>query len=134
MKKFLAQLTAACITVSALADPLPEIDRSNIEYKSPAEALQTLRSKPGVELSVQGGWTIAYEPSLHVIWSFAPEQHASYPSVVKRAIVEENGTVFVKMDVKCKASKEACDDLVREFIQLNEAMRASFQTNQHKAK
>lgn len=80
-------------------------------------------------MSVQGGWTIAYEPASHVIWSFAPEKHASYPSVVKRAIVEKDRTVFVQMDVKCKASKEVCDELVREFMQLNEAIRSSFQTN-----
>lgn len=116
------------------ADPLPEVERSNIEYKSPSEALAALRSKPGVEISVQGGWTIVYEPALHVIWSFAPEKHASYPSVVKRAIVEKDGTVFVKMDVKCSASKDVCDGLVREFMQLNEAMRMSIQSGARSVK
>jgi hypothetical protein len=114
--------------------PLPEVERSNIEYKSPAEALEALRSKPGVEISVQGGWTIAYEATSHVIWSFAPEKHASYPSVVKRAIVEKDGIVYLKMDVKCKASKDACDELVREFTQLNEIMRASIQADASKEK
>lgn len=126
-------LIALLLTIAAFpcvhATPLPEVEHSNIEYKSPAEALEALRSKPGVKISKQGGWTIAHESALHVIWSFAPEKHPSYPSVVKRAIVEKDGTVFVKMDVKCKASKEVCDDLVREFIQLNESMRASFQSN-----
>jgi hypothetical protein len=127
LKNFFVLFFALCTCASVQAAPLPEVERSTIEYKSPAEALEALRSKPGVEISVQGGWTIAYEPALHVIWSFAPKRHASYPSVVKRSIVEKDGTVFVKMDVKCKASKDVCDDLVREFIQLNEAMRSSFQ-------
>jgi hypothetical protein len=129
LKNFFASLVAISVLTCSQAAPLPEVERSNIEYGSPAEALEALRSKPGVEVSVQGGWTIAYEPASHVIWSFAPEKHASYPSVVKRAIVEKDRTVFVQMDVKCKASKEVCDDLVREFMQLNEAIRSSFQTN-----
>lgn len=116
--------------VTARAEPLPEVKRSNIEYKSPAEALSALRLKPGVEISVQGGWTIAHEPALHTTWSFAPEKHASYPSVVKRAIVEKDGTVSVAMNVKCQASKDACDDLVRDFIRLNEQMRLSIQSRQ----
>lgn len=119
MKNLLPALVVLCACINARAEPLPEVERSKIEYKSPAEALAALRSKPGIEISVQGGWTIAYEPASHVIWSFAPEKHASYPSVVKRAIVEKDGAVFVDMAVKCKASKDVCDDLVREFIQLN---------------
>lgn len=129
MKYFLASLLASGVFASVQAAHLPEVERSSIEYSSPAEAQEALRSKPGVEISKQGGWTIAYESASHVIWSFAPEKHPSYPSVVKRAIVEKDGTVFVEMGVKCKASKDVCDDLVREFVQLNEAMRASFQSN-----
>jgi hypothetical protein len=113
----------------AQESPLPEVEHSKIGYNSPAEALAALQSKPNVEFSVQGGWTIAYESASHVIWSFAPKSHASYPSVVKRAVVEKNGAVFLSMDVKCQASKEACDELVREFTHLNEAMRSSMQTN-----
>lgn len=117
---------SAC--AAAQASPLPEVEHSKIEYNSPAEALAALQSKPDVEISVQGGWTIAYEVASHVIWSFAPRSHASYPSVVKRAIVKRDGAVFVDMDVECPASKETCDELVREFVHLNERMRSSMQT------
>jgi hypothetical protein len=34
------------------------------------------------------------------------------------------------MNVKCQASKDACDDLVRDFIRLNEQMRLSIQSRQ----
>jgi hypothetical protein len=128
LKNLFALLFVISNCASAQVTPLPEIDRSNIEYESPADALVALRSKPGVEISVQGGWTIAYEPASHVIWSFTPEKHAAYPSVIKRAIVEKDGSVFINMDVKCKASKEICDELVRDFIQLNENMRSSMQS------
>lgn len=134
LKIFFAVSFAACGYMNVQAAPLPEVERSRIEYKSPAEALTALRLKPGVEISIQGGWTIAYEPASHVIWSFAPEKHPSYPSMVRRQIVAEDGTVFVKMDVKCRASKDVCDDLVRDFNQLNENMRLSIQAGANKEK
>lgn len=133
LKNFLSLLIVFFTCVNARAEPLPEVD-FQIEYNSPGEALSALRLKPGVEISVQGGWTIAYDPALHVTWSFAPEKHASYPSVVKRAVVAKDGTVFVNMDVKCKASKDICDELVREFLQLNEQMRLSIQSGAGSAK
>lgn len=128
MKSVLVVSFALSTCAVAQVAPLPEVERSRIEYNSPAEALAALQSKPNVEISVQGGWTIAYEAASHVLWSFSPQSHASYPSVVKRAVVERNGGVFIDMDVKCQATKQACDELVREFIHLNEAMRSSMQT------
>ena len=111
---------------------MPETEQSAIEYKSVSEALAALRAKPGTEISKQGNWTIAIEPDTNVIWSFAPEGHPAYPALVRRAVVSHDGSVFVKMDVKCHASKSACDKLVREFIQLNENMRSSFQSKENK--
>jgi len=97
-----------------------------------SEALAGLGAKKGTEISKQGDWTIVIEPDKNVIWSFAPENHPAYPAMVKRAVISEHGSVFVKMDINCKASKEACDALVHEFIQLNENMRSSFQTEEKK--
>ncbi len=111
--------------------PLPETTHSNIEYKSVSEALSELRSKPGVEISVQRNWTIVIEPKLQVIWSFAPEGHPAYPSVVKRNFVERDGKAVVDMSVKCNATKNACDALVRDFFKLNEDMNSYIQS-QHK--
>ncbi|WP_374582281.1 hypothetical protein [Pseudoduganella sp.] len=132
MKISAVLLNLICVAAIAQEAPLPEVERSSIEYKSPAEALTALRSKPGVEIDVRDGWTIAFDPESHVVWSFPPQKHASYPSVVKRKIVERDGTVFVEMGVKCGAGKSACDDLVREFVALNEAMRSSILSRQGK--
>ncbi|XLZ69129.1 hypothetical protein ABT364_21715 [Massilia sp. SR12] len=129
MKKFAVVLYFICASAIAQEAPLPEVERSSIEYRSPADALKALRTKPGVEIDVNNGWTIAFERTAHVVWSFAPEKHASFPSVVKRRIVERDGTVFVEMGVKCGATKSACDDLVREFNGLNEAMRAEMMSD-----
>ena len=132
MKRLLALTFFACVSAYAQETPLPEAEQSTIEYKSVSEALAALRAKPGTEVSKQGNWTIATEQNLNVIWSFAPEGHPAYPALVRRAIVSHDGGISVKMNVQCQASKSACDRLVHEFIQMNEDMRASFQSKENK--
>ena len=132
MKRLLALTFFACVSAYAQETPLPEAEQSTIEYKSVSEALAALRAKPGTEVSKQGNWTIASEQNMNVIWSFAPEGHPAYPALVRRAIVSHDGGISVKMNVQCQASKSACDRLVREFIQMNEDMRASFQSKENK--
>ena len=132
MKRLLALAFFTCVSAYAQETPLPETEQSAIEYKSVSEALAALRAKPGTEVRKQGNWTIAIEHDMNVIWSFAPEGHPAYPALVRRAFVSHDGRISVKMNVKCQAGKSACDSLVREFIQLNEEMRASFQSKENK--
>jgi len=98
-----------------LADSPPDVSpdsASAIRYRSVAAALEDLRSKPGVEVSDQGGWTIVSDRSNSTLWSFAPPGNAAYPAVVKRTAVTSKGGVELKMDVLCEASKTACEKLV----------------------
>lgn len=69
---------------------------------------------------------------MNVICSFSPEGHPAYPALIRRAVFSHDGRISVKMNMQCQASKSACDRLVREFIQLNEGMRASFQSKENK--
>jgi hypothetical protein len=133
VNKFAAMLFVSA-SASAQVTPLPETASTNVEYQSVSEALAALHAKPGVEFSEQGGWTIVNEPVPHVLWSFAPAGHAAYPTAVKRAVVESDGKVFIRMGVICESTKSACDALVREFIQLNENMRLNFQSQDKKTK
>jgi len=112
-----------CASANAQPPPLPESTRSDIEYRSVAEALKALRAKPNVGISVQNDWTIVDESANYALWSFAPKGHAAYPAVVKRKVVDENGMVSIKTDVICEARKAACDALVREFMQMNQNVR-----------
>ena len=76
-----------------LADSPPDVSpdsASAIRYRSVAAALEDLRSKPGVEVSDQGGWTIVSDRSNSTLWSFAPPGNAAYPAVVKRTAVTSN--------------------------------------------
>jgi hypothetical protein len=126
LKQFFNVIWFICASAIAQNSPLPEA-QSNIEYKSVSEAMAALRAKTGTEISLQNNWTIVSEPALHVIWSFAPEGNSAYPSVVKRVLTQNDGKIGIEMGVICQASKNACDGLVREFIQLNENIRSSFQ-------
>jgi len=127
-------LITACgltgIDASAETDersPIPEAGHSTIGYPNVAAALKALRAKPGVEFTTQGGWTIASEKgdSTFVIWSFAPEGYPAYPAAVKRSLVQRDGSLWIEMNVQCEASKDACDNLVRQFQELNARLRES---------
>ena len=103
------------------AAPLEESGR-NIEYASVATALAALRNKPGVRVTIQDGWILADDSQDVALWSFAPINHPSYPSAVKRRMVKTESGIDLEMTVRCEATKAPCDDLVRSFQQLNKQM------------
>lgn len=100
---------------------------SGIGYPSVAAALDALKARNGVKISVQGGWTIVDDPSEKALWSFAPSDHPAFPAAVKRSTVERDGGVFIDMRALCQATKLACDKLMAEFQELNERMRRDLQ-------
>jgi hypothetical protein len=122
VKQLLMMLAAAAFVSCAANDatelpasgPLPEKD-AQIGYKTPAEALDALRQKPGVRVYEHNGWTVAQDNVEPSVWSFTPASHPAHPAVVKRYMQEKDGQLFVRTGVICGASKEACDALVREF-------------------
>jgi hypothetical protein len=116
---------AILLFLSAVAyaePPVAEVEKSDIEYASPRLAIEALRKKPGVEITTEAnGWIIASDQQANSIWSFAPDGDPSYPAMVKRTIVTSmTGEMTLEMSVSCGASKEACDSLVRKFIEMNE--------------
>jgi len=110
------------------APPLPE-QSSSVGYSTVGAALRALKSRPGVQFATQAGWTIATDEAAKTIWSFAPASDPAYPAVVKREVVQTGTVIEMKMSVLCGASKPACDNLVRQFEQLNAQMKASMSRN-----
>lgn len=130
MTKFrLAALSATCALMSFLPlahaqdtslAPIPEVSRNSIEYSSVAEALDALHHRKDVQFSIVRGWTIVADPSHLTLWSFAPATDAAYPAAVMRVVRSNSGGgSYIDMSVLCEASKEACDNMVREFEALN---------------
>jgi hypothetical protein len=112
-------LMAAIMTEAASAQ-----QGSGVGYPTVAAALEALKTKSDVSISVQGGWTIADDKAAHAIWSFAPAGHPAYPAVVRRALVQKDGFINMDMTALCQAAKEPCDKLMEEFKALNARMSA----------
>jgi len=108
---------------------LTEAPASTIGYPSVAAALADLRARNDVSVSVENGWTIITEPDGLTIWSFTASGHPAHPAVAKRIFYQENGAWYVKMNVRCEADKAACDQFVRDFEALNDAMRKAIEQN-----
>lgn len=111
----------------ALAEELKESPSNEIGFATVAEAFATLRSRPGVEISRQGGWTIITEPTSRTVWTFPPPGHPAYPSVLKRSLGLRDGSTYLDMKVLCESTKAACDQLVIDFQQLNQRTTVSVQ-------
>jgi hypothetical protein len=124
---FVAAIVAASAAFSTPADAQQSKSsgQSSIGYPSVAAALDALRAKSNVRISVQGGWTIVDDREDHSIWSFTPSSHPAHPAAVKRTVVEKNGAIYIEMSALCQASKSECDKLIAEFKALNEQMRKS---------
>ena len=103
--------------------------KSAIGYTSVQEALESLKSKTGVSVTVTkpDSWVVVTEPQTYTQWSFTPAGHYAHPAVVRREIRQRDGAVAVEMSALCQAEKAACDKLIEEFKQLNERMRQSIQ-------
>jgi hypothetical protein len=112
-----------CGAGTAISQPLPEASGSTIGFPTVAAALEALRGRPDVRISVQGGWTIADDRANNTVWSFSPEGYPAYPAAVKREITQSNGAIYIKMSILCGGTKVACDKLVIDFQKLNEAMK-----------
>ena len=109
---------AALAASSALAQT-----PTQIPYSSPREAYIALSKDPNSKLSRNSdGWQTVHvaRGTNEGIWTFAPQSHQTFPSVVRRQILEKDGHLFIGMDVLCGGTKPACDELVRDFTRLNE--------------
>ena len=123
-------LLLACNTSSAPATsesvptftPLSE-QPGSFEYSSVAEALAELKLRNDVSIEVADGWTIVTESDGLTTWSFTPPNHPAYPAVAKRTLYQDENGWQIRMNIRCEAEKEACDQFVRDFEALNEQMR-----------
>ncbi|MGZ8363186.1 MAG: hypothetical protein ACXW3D_04940 [Caulobacteraceae bacterium] len=93
--------------------PLPEAGSSTIGYPTVEAALTALKAKKGVRITRKQGWTIIQDDS--AAWLFAPSNDPAFPSVIQRALVNKPDGAYMETNIRCEASKEACDNFVRRF-------------------
>ena len=97
-------------------------NESAIDYSSVSDALEKLKKHPSSNVSQQGGWSIVslIENGKHVIWFFAPKEHAAHPAVVKKMITVKDGGIETVILTLCEGPKQKCDDLIKQFKNINE--------------
>jgi hypothetical protein len=121
-------LTSTIIPLAAFAQ-----EGRGIGYPTVAAALEALRARSDVNISVQGGWTIVDDRSANALWSFTPPNHPAHPAAVKRTIVSRDGGIGIDMTALCQAVKAACDNLMAEFKELNKRMSQSMRSKAQSA-
>ncbi|WP_315787123.1 MULTISPECIES: hypothetical protein [unclassified Bradyrhizobium] len=121
MKVGFVFVTATLATISAAVSE--EVAKVDFGYPDVAAAMAGLRAKPGIKSSTRSGWTIFEDADARAVWSFPPQDHAAYPTAVRRRMVQKGDEVVIDMDVRCEAAKPACDAVVAEFERLNDKVR-----------
>lgn len=122
MKKTYLALITLLVTTLSFAD---QTGSFGIGYPSYEAALAAVRADPAVNIGEDQGWIVAENNAEKSLWSFSPEGHPAHPAVFKRNILTDSGKVYIEMQVLCGGPKEQCDQLVQEFVQLNEAISES---------
>ena len=110
------------LSTAVLAFPALAQSQTAIAYQSPGAAYRALSKNPAAQLkrSAEGLEIVTVpEGPDEGIWVFAPNSHPTFPSVVKRRIIERDGQLFLDMDVLCGGTKPACDQYVAEFQKWN---------------
>lgn len=92
-------------------------------YPSVAAALEALKARPDVTVTVQDGWTIADDKANSTLWSFTPPGHDAHPAVVRRTVVNQDGQPSIRMHTLCQGRRDACDALTEEFRRVNAALQ-----------
>jgi len=123
----LAELKTKLGCVDDETAPLPETKGDAVGYPDVATARKALLARTDAQSHLEpNGWLVVYLPAEYTIWTFTPETDPAYPAVVRRIITRgADKNTYINMSVLCEASKAACDNLVRQFGELNEKIKAS---------
>jgi hypothetical protein len=116
-----------CVGDEPAPAPLAEVQGDAVGYPDVATARKALLARADAQSHLESnGWLVVYIPAEYTIWTFTPETDPAYPAVVRRVITTgADKNTYVNMSVLCQASKAACDNLVRQFNELNEKVKAS---------
>jgi hypothetical protein len=119
----LGVLGPATLAADQPSGPPSATPNSDVGYRTVAEALSDLKKRTDVQISTVREWTIIADKKNLTIWSFAPDTYPAHPAVVKRVVrPRADGGSDIVMSILCEASKEACDNLVREFDAVNRSV------------
>ena len=128
MKKIFVLVFAASLFGCGATPPVKEdlgYEGHNSDGLAVSVLLEKLKSNPDVQVRVDRGWQIAEVKSERALYSFTPETHPAHPSYVKREVIQKEGSIYIETSARCGAEKNVCDQLVRDFIELNNRVQKS---------
>lgn len=102
-------------------------DEGDIGYPSVAAARTALAARDDVRMSTADGWLTIEDPVAMTLWTFAPESDPAHPAAIKRTVVEDDGRIVIRMDIRCEGDAAACDALEEHFLSLNQNVREQVQ-------
>ncbi len=119
-------LTLALI-INIIGSATADNKKFDIGYKTVDEAFQAIKDSNTIEMNVnQDGWLFGTDKSVkdqYTIWTFTPESHPAYPTVIKRIFVTQNDETTVHMDIICQTiDKDSCNTLIQTFKKLNTSL------------
>lgn len=116
--RLLPRLGLSLLTLSA-AVATPAQDEGDIGFPSVEAARSALLARDDVRMSRTDGWLSIEDPANMSIWTFAPEDDPAHPAVVRRSVLDRDGQVVIRMDIRCEGDAAACDALEEHFLSLN---------------
>ena len=121
-------LCSAILTAASVAQP----EAAPIGYARVDAVLAALRADRSSQFENQAGWTIVAnsEGGRAVQWFFTPENHPAHPAVVKRTVVELNGTTYIDLAALCHVEQDECDRLLVDFDQVHELTKPTLLAEQ----
>lgn len=81
-----------------------------------------LQKYPRSGLGIFEDWVIVKVDTADekAIWSFPPVYHPAYPAVVRREIINSEGSIRIHTHMNCASSEDLCELLFRDFIAMSE--------------
>lgn len=99
----------------------------NIPFHSVADAWRRLSLRDGAQpRTTRDGWTEFEDERRNRLWSFVPEEHPAYPTVIMRTVRGRGMAMEIVMDGLCEAERSACEALMKELARKNEIARNRF--------
>lgn len=100
---------------------------TSVGYATVEEAYQKLSNRKGAQMRTnREGWTEIEDTAKNVLWSFVPEDHSAYPTVIKRTVTGRGYAMQIDMDGLCEAQRKDCEKLMRKLKKDNDIARTQF--------
>lgn len=105
---------------------------SPVGFYTVREAREKLFNRERLKRSTDDdGWVQLHDRDQNVLWSFVPEDHDAYPSVIRRSVAAGSAGRRINMDALCEAPREACKALMKHLKRENAIANNQFDRMPH---